>query len=84
MTELANNRDAYITVRVPRRLVDQLDRLAQRELISRSDFVRRVTPPQPKEDTRPLRARISTSPPSPFASSCTATTSPPLTTRRIC
>jgi hypothetical protein len=41
MTELANTRDAYITVRVPRRLVDQLDRLAERELISRSDFVRR-------------------------------------------
>src|SRR6266542_4436587 len=37
----ANSRDAFITVRVPRRLVDQLDRLAERELISRSDFVRR-------------------------------------------
>jgi GAF domain len=36
-----SSRDAYITVRVPRRLVDQLDRLAQRELISRSDYVRR-------------------------------------------
>jgi metal-responsive CopG/Arc/MetJ family transcriptional regulator len=41
MTELANSRDAFITVRVPRRLVDQLDHLAERELISRSDFVRR-------------------------------------------
>jgi hypothetical protein len=29
MTELANSRDAFITVRVPRRLVDALDRLHQ-------------------------------------------------------
>jgi metal-responsive CopG/Arc/MetJ family transcriptional regulator len=41
MVELADTRDAYLTVRLPRRLIDQLDRLAERELISRSDYVRR-------------------------------------------
>jgi metal-responsive CopG/Arc/MetJ family transcriptional regulator len=41
MTELANTRDGFITVRAPQYLIDQLDRLAERELISRSDFVRR-------------------------------------------
>jgi metal-responsive CopG/Arc/MetJ family transcriptional regulator len=41
MTELADTRDGYITVRAPQRLIDQLDRLAEHELISRSDFVRR-------------------------------------------
>jgi len=41
MTDLANARGAFIGVRVPQKVVDQLDRLAERELISRSDFVRR-------------------------------------------
>lgn len=41
MSELADSRDGYISVRVPRRLIDQIDRLAERELISRADYVRR-------------------------------------------
>jgi hypothetical protein len=41
MTDLANTRDAIIATRVPRKLADQIDALAQREMISRSDFVRR-------------------------------------------
>jgi metal-responsive CopG/Arc/MetJ family transcriptional regulator len=41
MTEIADTRGINLTVRLPRRLIDQLDALAERELISRSDFVRR-------------------------------------------
>jgi hypothetical protein len=41
MPQLADSRHAMLAVRVPQRLIDQLDRLAERELISRSDYVRR-------------------------------------------